>query len=240
MKPARNLYVRLLRLGFRLLYNELAFTYDGVSWLVSLGEWRAWQRSAIRHLNAVPGACILELAHGTANLQLDLRAAGYDSIGYDLSRAMGRIARRKLRRARLVPKLVRGYAQQLPFPDEQFLAVVSTFPTDFIIDPATIREAYRVLKPGGRFVFVPNGAFTGRGVAKESLEAVYRATGQRGTWPEDVGVRFETAGFTLTQVIEACRISAAYVMIAHKGARSTDIQETGIQESANALRKQEQ
>lgn len=234
MNLIRHLYVRLLRFGFRLLYNELAFTYDGVSWLVSLGEWRAWQRSALRHLNAAPGACILEVAHGTANLQLDLRAAGYDAVGYDLSRTMGRIARRKLRRAHITPKLVRGYAQQLPFPDGRFPAVVSTFPTDFIIDPLTIQEAYRVLQPGGRFVFVPNGAFTGRGVAKESLEAVYRATGQRGAWPEDVLARFEAAGFTLSQAIEPCRISAAYVMIAHKGAPPE-----AIQMSTKLLRKQE-
>src|SRR5579859_7143714 len=99
-----RVYSRLLNLGFRLLYNEMAWTYDAVSWIVSAGEWRAWQRSALKHLNVAPGALILELAHGTANLQRDLRAAGYDSIGLDLSEAMGRIARRKLRRAKFVPK----------------------------------------------------------------------------------------------------------------------------------------
>ncbi len=212
----RTLYTRLLRFGFRLLYNEMAFTYDAVSWIVSLGEWRSWQRAALKHLNVLPGAPVLELAHGTANLQMDLRAAGYDSIGYDLSRAMGRIARRKLRRAGIVPKLVSGYAQALPFGAEQFAAIVCTFPTDFIIDPATIREAHRILKVGGRLVFVPNGAFSGRGLAKDGLEAVYRATGQRGGWPSDVEQRFSGAGFTLTQVIEPCRISVASVIIAQK------------------------
>ncbi|MBM4425321.1 MAG: hypothetical protein FJ030_18410, partial [Chloroflexi bacterium] len=33
----------LLRLAFRLLYNEFAFTYDLVSWAVSVGQWRQWQ-----------------------------------------------------------------------------------------------------------------------------------------------------------------------------------------------------
>ncbi|MEP7294461.1 MAG: class I SAM-dependent methyltransferase [Chloroflexota bacterium] len=87
-----RLWWRLIRLGFHLLYNPLAFTYDWVSWVVSLGAWRCWTGTSLRHLNAEAGATILELAHGTGNLQLDLNAAGYRAIGYDLSAAMGRIA----------------------------------------------------------------------------------------------------------------------------------------------------
>ncbi|MCZ7544410.1 MAG: hypothetical protein M5R40_13175 [Anaerolineae bacterium] len=41
-----RLWWALVRFGFRLLYNELAFTYDLVSRVVSLGQWRAWQRAA--------------------------------------------------------------------------------------------------------------------------------------------------------------------------------------------------
>ena len=32
-----NAWRRLLQFGFRLLYREMAFTYDWVSWIVSLG-----------------------------------------------------------------------------------------------------------------------------------------------------------------------------------------------------------
>ncbi|MCB9446672.1 MAG: class I SAM-dependent methyltransferase, partial [Ardenticatenaceae bacterium] len=41
------LWKKLIRFGFRLLYNELAWTYDAVSWLVSLGDWRSWQQAAL-------------------------------------------------------------------------------------------------------------------------------------------------------------------------------------------------
>jgi ubiquinone/menaquinone biosynthesis C-methylase UbiE len=211
-----KLYIRLLRFGFRLLYNEFAFTYDLVSWVVSMGEWRSWQRAAIPHLNVPAGSLILELAHGTANLHIDLRNAGYRMIGLDLSPYMGAIARRKLLHHSFTPQLVRGKAQTLPFPDASFDAVVSTFPTEFIVDPATIREIYRVLKPDARLVFVPNGALTGRGVIEKGVELAYKATGQRAAWPDHIMDRFTAAGFKLTTLIEPCYRSIAQVVIAKK------------------------
>lgn len=207
---------RLVKFGFRLLYNEMAFTYDAVSWIVSLGEWRSWQRAALKHLKVEPGQQVLELAHGTANLQIDLHAAGIPSIGLDFSPYMGAIARRKLSRRGIPFRLVRARAQALPFPDGTFAAVVSTFPTEFIVDPATIAEVYRVLKPGGRLVFVPNGQLTGGGVARQGLEVAYRATGQRGPWPNHIEERFTGTGFILMQAVEPCRISVAQVVIAQK------------------------
>src|SRR5574341_1705602 len=154
---------RLIRFGFRLLYNEFAFTYDTVSYLVSLGAWRCWQQSGLKHLDLAAGEHVLELAFGTGNLQLDLHAAGYQVVGCDLSPYMGRIARHKLLQHHLPARLVRGNAYRLPFPAQTFAAVVSTFPTDFIVQPETLAEVSRVLRPDGRFVIVPNGIFTGGG-----------------------------------------------------------------------------
>jgi ubiquinone/menaquinone biosynthesis C-methylase UbiE len=196
----------------------MAFTYDLVSWSVSLGEWRSWQRAALNHLGVARGVCILELAHGTANLQIDLKAAGYQSIGYDLSRAMGRIAQAKLRRHKIAPRLVRGYAQALPFVSGAFPVVVSTFPTDFIADPATLREIYRVLQPGGRLVIVPGARLTRGGLARRGIDAAYAATGQNRPWPEKVDERFETIGFQLTHLTEPCPRSIVHVLIAEKSA----------------------
>ncbi len=153
MSARRGLWWRLVRFGFRLLYNEMAWTYDLVSWVVSLNRWRAWQRTTLPHLGAAPGSRVLELAHGTANLQLDMRAAGLEPVGLDVSSAMGRIARRKLHAAGIdEPPLVRANARALPFGAAHFDAIVSTFPTEFIIHPDTLREAARVLRPGGRLV----------------------------------------------------------------------------------------
>src|SRR5215218_1335745 len=98
-----NVWWRLVRFGFRLLYNECTFLYDRVSAFVSFGAWRAWQRTALLYLPSPKAGRVLELAHGTGDMQIDLRDAGYTSIGLDLSPYMGRITQRKLKgHARLV------------------------------------------------------------------------------------------------------------------------------------------
>ena len=206
----------LIKLGFRLLYNELAFIYDLVSWAVSLGAWRCWQRSALKHLYAPHGAAILELAHGTGNLQLDLHTAGYQVFGHDLSANMGRIAQAKLQRQQFPVRLSRGRAQQLPYASGQMAAVISTFPTSFILESATLREVHRVLQADGQFLIVPNGMFTTAGAAEAGLEWLYRITGQRDASQFDVIAYFNEHGFMVEIMEERCLRSVATVITASK------------------------
>lgn len=211
-----SLWWRLVRFGFRLLYNEFAWTYDLVSWNVSLGHWRRWQRASIRHLHARPDDTVLELAHGTANLQIDLAFEGIKAVGLDISAFMGRIAHHKLRRNGLVCRLVRASAMYLPFASESYGAIVSTFPTEFILHHDTLSEAYRVLKPGGRLVFVPNGMLTLANPLARFLEWLYRVTGQRGPWPQDPLAAFRAAGFLTEMVAEDMPGSRVWIVIAEK------------------------
>jgi ubiquinone/menaquinone biosynthesis C-methylase UbiE len=144
----------VVRFIFRLLYNELAFSYDLVAWLVSFGQWGAWRRTATLYLDDGP---VLDLAHGTGGLMVDLEGLGHAPVGLDLSPHMGRIARRRLRDRGLPVRLVRGRAQQLPFPDGSYGNVVMTFPADFVLDSATLEAIARILQPAGRLVIVVMG-----------------------------------------------------------------------------------
>jgi ubiquinone/menaquinone biosynthesis C-methylase UbiE len=206
----------LIRFGFRLLYNELAWTYDLVSRIVSLGQWHDWQKTALKHIDAAPGEPILELAHGTAVFHRDLIEAGYMTIGLDRSPYMGRIARRRLMKSGYDPLLLRADAKMIPLPPESVGAVVSTFPTEFIVHPETLREVRRVLAPDGRLVVVFNGILTSKRPSAKALEWLYRITGQRGPWPGDIEDRIKKAGFDLKLVTENLDHSQVLLFVAEK------------------------
>ncbi|UCG24323.1 MAG: class I SAM-dependent methyltransferase [Chloroflexota bacterium] len=217
---ARRAWRWLVGLGFHLLYNEMAWAYDGVSRLVSRGQWQAWQSAAIPHLN---GHRILELAHGPGHMLLALEAAGYQVTGLDLSPAMGRIAGRRIRRAERRAVLVRGRAQNLPFASGAFDSVLTTFPTEFLVEQATIEAVFRVLCAGGRLVVVPQARLAGGGLSS-LVEWLYTITGQR---PQELGdtnggfwqvihERFSAAGFETTLEAAKFETSEVIVVVAEK------------------------
>ncbi len=230
MSIATKLWWALVRFGFRLLYNEFAFIYDPVSRLVSFGQWRRWQRAALRYIRAAPDDVVLELAHGTGSLQLDLRARGYRTVGLDLSPYMGRLARRKMLRHGWHPRLVRGSALALPFPAEVFPTIVTTFPTDFILAPATLAEAYRVLRPGGRLVICATGRITGRDPLSRLLELAYKVTGQRARIDLDAITKgFRTAGFRAEFISREVAGGEVWLLLAEKDTPvSTDKQPRSV------------
>jgi ubiquinone/menaquinone biosynthesis C-methylase UbiE len=204
---------RILRFAFSLLYNQLAWTYDLVSWGVSAGQWRSWQRSALPFL---PGRPVLEVAHGTGNLLLDLVSLGLEPVGLDLSPAMCRIASRKLKRRlasdRLPVPLVRGRVEALPFAANSLSSVVSTFPTDFIVQPQVIAEFYRVLRPGGAFVCVPAAQITGPAIFDQWAAWLFRVTGQSSSgWFTPLLERLAAAGFRAR--VEQVRQPRSRVMV---------------------------
>lgn len=173
---------------FHLLYHQFAWTYDAVSNIVSLGQWRAW---AACGLPFVSGPRVLEVGHGPGHMLAALRERGFDATGLDLSPQMGRIARRRLASGDAPARLVRGHAQALPFADASFDGALATFPTAYITAPATVAALHRVLRPGGRLVVVPGAQLTGSGPAVRFIDWLYAITGQDGGAPGDAGTEDE-------------------------------------------------
>jgi ubiquinone/menaquinone biosynthesis C-methylase UbiE len=165
-----------LRYAFHLLYYQLAWTYDLVAWLVSFGQWRTWRRIATLFLQDGP---VLELGYGTGGLMIDMAKLDLAVVGLDLSPYMARYARKRLHQAGAIPRLVRGQAQHLPFPNASFANVVATFPTEFILEPQTLTSVARVLQPGGCLVVVAMGYLKGPGPMRGFIDWLYRITSQR-------------------------------------------------------------
>lgn len=140
---------RLLRIFFKLLYHQFAFAYDLVAASVSFNRWKDWVMSVIP---LIEGNRILEIGHGPGHLHRVLLDRGLFAVGIDESAQMGYLAKR---RADGSARLARGLAQHLPFPNESFDTVISTFPADYITDPRTLTEVKRCLSNGGRFIVLP-------------------------------------------------------------------------------------
>lgn len=156
-----------MRVFFHLLYHPFAFSYDLVAAVVSFGQWKNWGRSI---LPFIEGTHILELGHGPGHLQRFLLNRDLTLFAIDESAQMGKIAKRRIGPTQ---KLSRGLAQSLPYRNESFDCVISTFPTEYIFNPQTLSEVKRVLRNGGRLIVLP-AAWPKSGF----LQWVYKVTGE--------------------------------------------------------------
>jgi ubiquinone/menaquinone biosynthesis C-methylase UbiE len=203
-----------MRVFFHLLYHPFAFTYDLVAWMVSFGKWDEWIEAVLPY---VEGNTVLELGHGPGHLQGRLREGGRSTFGLDESAQMGRIARRRLGSS---ARLVRGLTQAMPFGRGVFSTLVSTFPSEYIIDPRTLSEAHRCLADGGGLIVLP-GAWPGNSI----LRWIYRITGEipsnltKGLIGK-LEQPFSDAGFTTTTEVIEGRSSTLVVILARKRGKS--------------------
>lgn len=134
----------LYRWACERLYAELAWSYDWVSWLVSLGQWQRWRALALAEMQ---GERILELGFGTGELLCAASATGRAIYGLELAPAMHGLTAQKLTQRGLATPRVQARAQAMPFADATFDTIVATFPAPYILETATLRECVRLLRP---------------------------------------------------------------------------------------------
>ncbi|MBU1879401.1 MAG: class I SAM-dependent methyltransferase [Chloroflexi bacterium] len=232
-------FARLYLWACHRLYNEFAWTYDWVSWLVSLGHWWDWRLAALGYIHPPDvgsppllageplaplreathgqggGSRVLEVGFGTGDLLVEMARRGLDVWGLDLSPAMHRITTRKLRRRGVWAPLVRAFVQQMPFPDRAFDAIVATFPAEFILQGPALREFARVLRPGGRLVVAGASVAVNAPVLSQALALLFgSAAAQR----PGLNERIERAGLRVTIVEPGGRFVSPQIIIADKAA----------------------
>jgi ubiquinone/menaquinone biosynthesis C-methylase UbiE len=205
---------KLLKIFFHYFYHSLAWSYDIVSKLVSLGRWKHWRRAALPHIN---GATVLELGFGTGDLQLELKEQGFTTFGLDESSQMAIIARKKISRLGNRPMLARGIAQHLPFPSGTMDSIVATFPSEYILDKLTLEEARRVLKPAGRLIVIPMAWIAGKTLPEKIAKWLFAITNQTTELTEDMENRtrkiFGQTGFTAKIIRETMGNDLVLVVI---------------------------
>lgn len=143
------------------VFSGVAERYDLMNDLMSGGLHRLWKDDLIVRLNPPKSAMpfrLIDVAGGTADIALKALAGGgpgVSAIVCDISPEMLTVGKRKIAEAGLSERIgaVVGNAEALPFADRSFDAYTIAFGIRNVthIDLA-LAEAYRVLKPGGRFL----------------------------------------------------------------------------------------
>jgi ubiquinone/menaquinone biosynthesis C-methylase UbiE len=184
-----------IRVFYKLLYHQFAWTYDCFASIVSFGKWQTWVHSVLPYLN---GPRTLELGFGSGHLQKSLLQKGISAYGLDESSQMAQITRRRINRFSKTSNLVRGDAETLPYANESFNQVVSTFPAEFLLNRQTFNEIYRVLINGGAAFILPFVWIKGHNPLERSLAWLYRITGETQDWDERTLEPLKDLGFDVS------------------------------------------
>ncbi|MDP6704831.1 MAG: class I SAM-dependent methyltransferase [Alphaproteobacteria bacterium] len=140
------------------VFDTVARRYDVMNDLMSLGAHRVWKRALIDWLRPRPEMHLVDLAGGTGDIATRYLSAGGGRVTVvDINGEMLSVGRRRVAR-RLADgggeiAWVQGDAERLPLVDGAADAVTIAFGIRNCTDiAAVLREARRVLKPGGRFL----------------------------------------------------------------------------------------
>jgi ubiquinone/menaquinone biosynthesis C-methylase UbiE len=134
-------------------HAELVWNWDSPA-----GRSRAERRAAlyIEHAGLAPGRLALEVGCGTGLFLEQVARSGATVRALDLSTHLLARARARLGGSANVA-LQCGNAEQMPYPDRTFDAVYGSSVLHHLDIDRSLREVFRVLKPGGRIVFTePN------------------------------------------------------------------------------------
>ena len=144
------------------VFDRVARRYDLMNDLMSAGVHRLWKDAVAARLNPQPGETIIDCAGGTGDMarrfarmarRVQERRGGEDARIFVVDYNAEMIAAGREREFEPEIAWAVGDAQALPLPDRCADAYVIAFGIRNVTDISrALREARRVLKPGGRFL----------------------------------------------------------------------------------------
>tara|TARA_B100000579_G_scaffold366954_1_gene327062 strand:+ start:238 stop:942 length:705 start_codon:yes stop_codon:yes gene_type:complete len=137
------------------VFEDVFDKYDIMNDLMSLGIHRVWKKELIKFLNPQKNTKLIDVASGTGDIaKLYLKKINFNgSVScVDENAEMLNLNKKKLSKSSTVNWFCNN-AEKLPFKDNSFDYYTISFGIRNVdnINNA-LKEAYRVLKPGGRFL----------------------------------------------------------------------------------------
>ena len=151
MKTSHNNKKRLVTKVFEDVFTK----YDLMNDMMSFGIHRLWKKNFIHWLNPQKNTKLIDVASGTGDIaKLYLNKVDYKGEVYclDENKGMLELSRKKFNKKSNV-KWFCGNAQKLKFKSNYFDYYTISFGIRNVDNiSVALSEAYRVLKPGGRFL----------------------------------------------------------------------------------------
>jgi SAM-dependent methyltransferase len=185
--------------GFRPMRN-VAWYKRAQAWALSRGNRRyeAMVAEEKRALLAPLAGTVLEIGPGGGN-NLPFLRRGSRWIGVEPNPYFHERLRARGDRLGIDVDIQTATAEALPAADRSVDAVVASLVLCSVRDPeAVLREVRRVLRPGGRFVFIEHVAAppgTALRFAQRAIRPIWRALGDGCCPDRDTGRLIEAAGF---------------------------------------------
>jgi demethylmenaquinone methyltransferase/2-methoxy-6-polyprenyl-1,4-benzoquinol methylase len=138
------------------MFDNIAFRYDFLNSLLSVGIHKGWRKKCVKKLEALHPKTILDVATGTGDFAIACAALKPEKIvGIDISEGMMKVGREKLQKKNLqhLITLEKGDAETVNFATASFDAIVVGFGVrNFENLEKGLENLCRILKPGGKLV----------------------------------------------------------------------------------------
>jgi demethylmenaquinone methyltransferase/2-methoxy-6-polyprenyl-1,4-benzoquinol methylase len=134
----------------RRVFTSVAPRYDLMNDLMSMGIHRLWKRRLAREAGALPGQVVVDLAGGTGDVAALMASSGAHVMVCDPSLAM--MSQGRTRKPSDL-KWLAGTGERIPLANNTADTITIAFGIRNVTSlEDALKEALRVLKPGGRFL----------------------------------------------------------------------------------------